>query len=47
MRDSSLSISEIMLQSGYTDSKMFYRHFREIYGEAPGSYRIRLLADNH
>lgn len=39
MRTTSLPISEIMLQSGYTDSKMFYRHFHEIYGTAPGCYR--------
>lgn len=34
-----LSISEIMQQSGYADSKIFYQHFREIYGMAPGSFR--------
>lgn len=39
LQTSSMSVNDIMLQSGYTDSKMFYRHFKEVYGEAPGSAR--------
>ena len=38
-----LSVNEIMIQSGYTDSKIFYKHFKEIYGEAPGVYRKRKI----
>lgn len=34
-----LPVNEIMVQSGYTDSKIFYKHFKEIYGTAPGVYR--------
>ena len=39
LRTTELSVNEIMFQSGYTDSKMFYQHFKEIYGESPGSIR--------
>lgn len=39
LRVSENSVQEIMIASGYTDSKMFYRHFREVYGCAPGEYR--------
>ncbi|MBQ8816783.1 MAG: helix-turn-helix domain-containing protein [Lachnospiraceae bacterium] len=39
LRTTDLPINDIMLQSGYTDSKMFYQHFKEIYHESPGSVR--------
>ena len=39
IQTTNLSVSEIMLQCGYTDSKIFYKHFKEIYGEVPGGLR--------
>lgn len=34
-----LSVGEIMVQCGYNDSKLFYKHFREIWAEPPGAFR--------
>lgn len=39
LKTTGLSVNDIMLQSGYTDSKMFYQHFKEIYGTSPGCFR--------
>ena len=39
VQTTNLSVNEIMLQCGYTDSKIFYKHFKEIYGEVPGGLR--------
>ena len=36
---SELSVTDIMLSCGYSDHKLFYRHFKEIYHEPPGSFR--------
>ena len=34
-----LKVEEIMHNVGYRDSKIFYKHFKEIYGVSPGGYR--------
>ena len=39
LKTTDMSINDIMLQSGYTDSKMFYQHFKEIYKDSPGNVR--------
>jgi len=39
LQTTELSVNEVMVQSGYSDSKLFYKHFKERYGTAPGNYR--------
>lgn len=39
LRTTELSVNEVMAESGYTDSKIFYQHFKEIHGVTPGGYR--------
>ena len=33
------TIGEIMRKAGYTDKKLFYKHFKEQFGMTPGEYR--------
>lgn len=39
LRETALSIGEIALQVGFTESKSFCRVFRQVMGQSPGSYR--------
>ena len=36
---SNVTIEQVMQQSGYSDRKLFYKHFKEIYGVSPGEFR--------
>ncbi len=37
--DTNKTVEEIMAQSGYSDKKLFYKHFKEVYKTSPGQYR--------
>ncbi len=39
LRDSTLSVEEIMLHIGYTDISYFYKIFKESYGMTPIAFR--------
>lgn len=39
LRDSEMSIEEIMFRVGYTDISYFYKIFRQRYNLTPGQYR--------
>lgn len=39
LRTTDMPVNDVMIKSGYTDSKMFYRHFKELHDTSPGSYR--------
>lgn len=38
MRISGKSVEEVMAAVGYSDKKLFYNHFKEIYKVTPGKY---------
>ena len=42
LRDSDLSIEEIIVECGFTDKTGFYNRFKEAYGCTPGEYRKSL-----
>ncbi len=42
---SDASISDIIVELGYTNRTSFYRAFEEAYGETPRQYRVRNLGD--
>lgn len=37
--NTNMSIESVMNSCGYTDTKLFYKHFKEIYRTPPGEYR--------
>lgn len=39
LADKNLTVDEIIRSVGYGDRKLFYRHFREMFGTSPGEYR--------
>ncbi len=39
LADKSLTVDEVIRSVGYGDRKLFYRHFREMFGTSPGEYR--------
>lgn len=39
LENTTMSIENVMQSCGYADTKLFYRHFKEIYGTSPGQYR--------
>ena len=39
LNDTDLSVESVMQKCGYTDTKLFYKHFKELYGTPPGQYR--------
>ena len=41
LNNKNISVETAMRESGYSDKKLFYRHFKEIYGVSPGEYRKR------
>lgn len=43
LKDYNISVEMVMTSSGYNDKKLFYKHFKEIYGVSPGEYRKKLL----
>ena len=39
LKNSNLSIHEIMIQTGLTNETYFYKKFKELYGMSPSDYR--------
>lgn len=39
LKNTKMSVDDIMLEAGYSDKKLFYRHFKEIYNTTPAKYR--------
>lgn len=39
LADKNLTVDEVIRSVGYGDRKLFYRHFREMFGTSPGEYR--------
>lgn len=39
LENSDLTVENVMELAGYSDKKLFYKHFREIYGMTPKEYR--------
>lgn len=39
LQTSERSVDEVMALAGYNDKKLFYAHFKEIYGHTPGAMR--------
>lgn len=39
LSDTDMSVESVMQKCGYTDTKLFYKHFKELYGTPPGHYR--------
>lgn len=39
LKNYNISVETAMTSSGYNDKKLFYKHFKEIYGVSPGEYR--------
>ena len=39
LKTTDLSVTEVMERVGYSDKKLFYAHFKEMFGNTPGKYR--------
>ena len=39
LKNSTEKVESIMHKIGYTDKKLFYKHFKDHFGMSPGEYR--------